>query len=284
MYKPDFSLKQFHGLKVVARWSYFLFSFLAIIGSFIHLNIQFEVASCEGDGGPGYDCVGRNLAWLTKHDLSKDINALFWRSVFSLAPDVFVNVWTPFAFAFLAFCQNFHGYKWDLISATWMRCFMFIMFWQLFGVIGYSANWGVFVGLWGILCMGILYIILALLKLWKGDEDEEPVLQIELSLYLYLWFGIGQKPLLHGSKANSFVATTHGGYTDIHGNESSNLTGGGSGGTSGTGNNNQNQTSYQNVGYQPIRESATSQSQQQQQQKRKPSDDNEIQEFTTPDE
>jgi len=164
---------------------------LAIIGSFIHLNIQFNVARCKGSGGPGYDCVGRNLAWLTSKELTKDINEEYWRSVFSLEPDIFVNIWTPFAFAFLAFCQNFHGYKWDAISGTWMRCLMFIIFWQLFGVIGYSANWGVFVGLWGILWLGILYSILVLVKLLKGDEFEQPVIQLELAYYFYVWFGIG---------------------------------------------------------------------------------------------
>ncbi|ETO13761.1 hypothetical protein RFI_23608 [Reticulomyxa filosa] len=224
-------------LKIVARWSYFVFSFLAILGSFVHLNIQFEDTSCTGSGGSGYNCVGRNLAWLTRKELSfeterleKDINATYWRSVFSLEPEIFVNIWTPFAFAFLAFSQNFHGYKWDLLTGSWMKCLIFILFWNIFGVIGYAANWGVefclyvlqctaltnqkndcfivFVGLWGILWLGLLYLSLAILKILKGEESEEPVLQLEVSYYLYVWFGIGKISLHHGEKIkDSFVAT-----------------------------------------------------------------------------
>ncbi|ETO18307.1 hypothetical protein RFI_18973 [Reticulomyxa filosa] len=141
--------------------------------------------------------------------IEKDINAEYWRSVFSLAPDIFVNVWTPFAFAFLAFCQNFEGFKWNIITGSWMRCFFFIIFWHLFGIIGYSANWGVFVGLWGIMWLGFLYLLMALLKLWKGEENEQPVLQLDISNYLFVWFGVGRVPLMHGEKTRggSFAAT-----------------------------------------------------------------------------
>ncbi|ETO33042.1 hypothetical protein RFI_04065 [Reticulomyxa filosa] len=213
------SMETFHGLKAAARWSYFVFSFLSILGAFVHLNIQFEVDSCKGDGGPGYDCVGRNLAWLTRNDLKTDINEVYWRSVFSLEPNIFVNVWTPFAFAFLSFCQNFHGFKWDLIAGTWVRTLFFILFWHLFGVIGYAANWGVFVGLWGILWLGLLYFLLAVLKVWKGDENEQPVLQLEPAYYLYAWFGIGKLPSLHtntrgGSFANGHNESFNQGGTD----------------------------------------------------------------------
>ena len=71
---------------------------MAILGAFVHLNIQFQTAKCNDNDielfGLDGHCIGRNLIWLDKDELGEDSNLLVWRAVFSLRPDIFVDVWT----------------------------------------------------------------------------------------------------------------------------------------------------------------------------------------------
>ena len=69
-----------------------------------------------------------------------------WREVFSLQPNVLVEIWTPFVFSTISIAQHFDGFRWPFISDTWFRAFAWLLFWSLFGMFGYGSNWGVVCG------------------------------------------------------------------------------------------------------------------------------------------
>lgn len=100
-------------LDVISKWSYFVICILSLINCFIHLHLQLEAYECKSSTVDGTgNCIGRNLVWLTNGSgLRTDINYLYWRQIFSLQPDIFFNVWTPFIFSILAFAQNFKGFQ-----------------------------------------------------------------------------------------------------------------------------------------------------------------------------
>jgi len=170
------------------RWSFFLLAIACLMGSFVHFNIQFSSSSCDDasatallqeqakDTTLSVKCLGRNLVYLQSQPLATDSNKKFWRTVFTLNPDSFVRIWSPFFLSLLALVQNFLGFKWDVISGNVLKSFLYSMFWMVFAVIGYAANWGVVVGIGGALWIGLLDVLLIFTK--RGDEV--PVLQFDL--------------------------------------------------------------------------------------------------------
>jgi len=167
-------------LAKVARWSYFLSTVAMILGSFVHLNISFNTEKCSEIAptlNVTYTCIGRNLIWLTKNQLSIDSNQKTWRTVFNLGPELFIAIWCPLFMSTLAFIQHFEGSKWDLISGSWFRAFLFTLFWNLFGVFGYAANWGVVMGFFGVCWVNALYFIMICIS----PSNDIPVLQIDVA-------------------------------------------------------------------------------------------------------
>jgi len=167
-------------LTLIGRWSYFLATIAMILGSFVHLNIKFNSATCKIIGPTldvPYVCLGRNLIWVNQKQISIDSNEKTWRTVFNLGPEQFVDIWCPLFLSMLAFIQHFEGSKWDLISGSWLRTFLFILFWNLFGVFGYAANWGVFMGFVGVCWVNLLYFFLV----FAASGIDCPVLQLDLS-------------------------------------------------------------------------------------------------------
>jgi len=172
------------------RWSFFIFAIICVLGSFVHLNILFNDAKCDDATATALlisesqiangttikvHCIGRNLLWLESKPVAVDSNEFYWRGVFTLEPSNFVEIWTPFFLSFLALFQHFKGWKSDVISGNILKVLLFEVFWILFGVIGYAANWGVIVGLTGILWLGVLDLLMMFLA-----GAEEPVLQFDL--------------------------------------------------------------------------------------------------------
>jgi len=161
----------------IARISYFIAAISMIMGSFVHLNIYFQVDSCRNVVlNISHSCIGRNLIWLHANPLSIDSNVVTWRTVFTLEPEKVVSIWCPMFMSILAFIQHFEGSKWDLISGSWFRAFLFTLFWNLFGVFGYAANWGVVMGFYGVCWVNLTYFILIFITP-RGDV---PVLQLDL--------------------------------------------------------------------------------------------------------
>jgi len=166
------------GLAKIARWSYFLLTMIMIMGSFVHLNIKFNQFTCRNNAGITlkHTCIGRNLIWMNEKQLKVDSNQNAWRTVFNLTPDYLLDIWAPLFFSVLAFLQHFKGSKWEIISGSWFRAFCFIMFWMLFGVFGYAANWGVFSGFFGLCWVDALCFILIFISV----DDDCPVLQLDI--------------------------------------------------------------------------------------------------------
>jgi len=149
-----------------------------IMGSFVHLNIKFNQFTCRTNEGISipHSCIGRNLVWLNQKPLSVDSNAAAWRTVFNLTPNYLLDIWCPLFFSVLAFLQHFQGSKWDVISGSWFRAFGFVMFWMLFGVFGYAANWGIFSGFFGLCWVDVLCFVL----IFVSVDDDCPVLQLDI--------------------------------------------------------------------------------------------------------
>lgn len=169
---------------IVARWSFFIFSIIALFMSFGHLHIKFKDVKCKKfyRGNDKVRCT-RNLAWLKYNNgLKFDSNAEDWRGVISFVPDVFFDVWTPFVFSIFSLGQCFKGYKVNFITGTWFRTLLYIVVWHLFAIIGYAANWGVLCGLWGILLLGILYLLMTIICLFDGinETHHNTTLQIDV--------------------------------------------------------------------------------------------------------
>jgi len=149
-----------------------------IMGSFVHLNIKFNQFTCRHNEEiiAKHTCIGRNLIWLNENRLGLDSNQAAWRTVFNLTPNYLLDIWAPLFFSVLAFLQHFQGSKWDVISGSWFRAFCFVMFWMLFGVFGYAANWGIFSGFFGLCWVDLLCLIL----IFVSVDDECPVLQLDI--------------------------------------------------------------------------------------------------------
>jgi len=161
----------------VARISYFIAALSMILGSFVHLNIKFQTDTCHNTPlNISHSCIGRNLVWLHQYPLSIDSNQKTWRTVFTLEPESLIEIWCPLFMSILAFVQHFEGSKWDLISGSWFRAFLFTLFWNLFGVFGYAANWGVVMGFYGVCWVNLTYFVLIFIT----PRNDVPVLQIDL--------------------------------------------------------------------------------------------------------
>jgi len=165
-------------LSQLARVSYFISALSMILGSFVHLNIKFSSDTCHSVHlNSSHSCIGRNLIWLHQNPLSIDSNQKTWRTVFTLEPENLIAIWCPLFMSILAFIQHFEGSKWDLISGSWFRAFLFTLFWNLFGVFGYAANWGVVMGFYGVCWVNVLYFVLIFIT----PRNDIPVLQIDLA-------------------------------------------------------------------------------------------------------
>eukprot|EP01083_Nonionella_stella_P018980 52801_1 len=181
-------------LAELARWLYFILSILAVMNSFIHLHIQFEMTQCTELLEPtaGITCIGRNLGWQENDNFDVDTNKLFWRQTFSLSPDIFFDIWPPVIVSLLAFSQHFDTFQWDTISGDWGRSFLFILVMQLFTVLGYGSNFGVVVGFIGFVVAALYCIVCVLLLIgFIADTDirDHPVL--DLTEYLAICKSVG---------------------------------------------------------------------------------------------
>eukprot|EP01084_Bolivina_argentea_P177123 306373_1 len=125
-----------------------IFTALAVLGQLIVGFIQFinlvDPLSdvCNSDFS---DCVGGSLFWEGSGDETDSFNWP-WRAVFTFAPTLFFENWTPVLFALLAMMQMFVSTSWDIISGSWVRCMLFHLIMCLFAAFPYTGKAGIVVG------------------------------------------------------------------------------------------------------------------------------------------
>ncbi|KAK3249230.1 hypothetical protein CYMTET_41334 [Cymbomonas tetramitiformis] len=83
----------------------------------------------------------------------------FWRDIFTLRPEKFVDVWSPMFFGILALFQHISPLKWGALSGTWMHVCVYHVFISFFGVFGYAGNFGIITGF---LCVFNAFIAMCL--------------------------------------------------------------------------------------------------------------------------
>ncbi|CDJ45885.1 hypothetical protein, conserved [Eimeria brunetti] len=77
-------------------------------------------------------------------DVLNDINKTFWRNaLFTFAPSVFLDVWTPFVMGMISILCHFHGFGFTWMCKTFIHFFIWNFVLALFGNIGYSGGIGI---------------------------------------------------------------------------------------------------------------------------------------------
>jgi len=143
---------------------------------------------CNPTNETSFHCVGPNLIWSDGDRTTGDWN-FKWRTVFTVKPEEFVDLWTPLVFAFAAFYTQWsQNTKLPMISKTWGRVFVFYLGMSLFSGYGYAGNFGVFMGFWT--TIAFLPFVLILIGFDPSTETT-----VELSQY-FVGYMQGTGPLL----------------------------------------------------------------------------------------
>eukprot|EP00914_Ancora_sagittata_P011236 GHVO01021865.1.p1 GENE.GHVO01021865.1~~GHVO01021865.1.p1 ORF type:complete len:140 (+),score=13.60 GHVO01021865.1:67-486(+) len=103
-----------------------------------------------------------------------DINESTWRmTIFSFAPDVFADVWTPFVMGILGFAAHFQAWEKRLVwqTATYMNYGLYHAAVALFGCMGYSGGLG-------IICSAASWIVVLLSLIIYFWDDESACLRL----------------------------------------------------------------------------------------------------------
>lgn len=100
-----------------------------------------------------------------------------WRSIFSLRPVVFVDVFTPFCFGGIELLQHLSPqYQNVTIAGTWVARAIWFFVMSLFGQFGYGGNLGVGVGYFTDFGICLPCILLAVLDhesvLWSDNKTQ----------------------------------------------------------------------------------------------------------------
>jgi len=116
---------------------------------------------CNPVPGSTFHCVGPNLIWSDGDRSTGDWNHK-WRTVFTVKPEEFVDLWTPLVFALAAIYTHWsHDTKIAMISGSWVRVFIFHLCMALFCHFGYAGNFGVFLGFWNTIAFLPFVLVIA---------------------------------------------------------------------------------------------------------------------------
>lgn len=86
-------------------------------------------------------------------NLISDVNRLNWRkAMFSFAPSVFFDIWTPLVMGLVSILCHFEQFGFDWMSRTYFHFFCWNFVLALWGNIGYSGGIGVIVSAFTLLC------------------------------------------------------------------------------------------------------------------------------------
>lgn len=103
-----------------------------------------------------------------------------WRSVFSLTPRVFVDLWTPAIFGGIALGLNIAPLRLKNVSDNVLTYLMFHVFMMLFGQFGYAGNLGVCTGFLTVLTSIFVVISMIVSPSYKKDPANR---SLDLSSY-----------------------------------------------------------------------------------------------------
>ncbi|KAL8443300.1 hypothetical protein Emag_005947 [Eimeria magna] len=110
-----------------------------------------------------------------KSDALSDINKGFWRSaMFTFAPSVFFDIWTPFVMGCISVFCHFRQYSLGWMCRTYLHFFVWNFALALFGNIGYAGGVGIICSAFSFLCalMSLICIFIA--------RDQSPSLELQM--------------------------------------------------------------------------------------------------------
>lgn len=88
-----------------------------------------------------------------KEDAINDVNKHYWRyTMFSFAPTVFFDIWTPFVMGFISILCHFQNFDLTWMSKTYVHYFLWNFTLALFANIGYSGGIGIICSSFTFLC------------------------------------------------------------------------------------------------------------------------------------
>lgn len=111
-----------------------------------------------------------------KEDVLNDVNKYYWRdAMFSFAPTVFFDIWTPFVMGAISILCHFEKFDIAWMSKTFMHFFLWNFSLALFANIGYSGGIGIICSAFTFLCafFSLICIFVA--------PDESPSLKLKTS-------------------------------------------------------------------------------------------------------
>merc|ERR1719219_1351441 len=124
-------------------------------------------------------CFGPGLFWkkpISDLGTNSDLNPE-WRSVFSLAPHLFVPIWTPFVLGTISVFMHIGSLRWNAISSNWLTVCVWYVVCALFGCFGYAGQFGIIGGLY------VCLVAFCCLVMYFVSPDENPCLDLQECYY-----------------------------------------------------------------------------------------------------
>lgn len=116
---------------------------------------------------------------VSSRDFIKDVNKETWRlAVFSFAPEVFIDFWTPFVMGVISILCHLDRFKLDWICKSFLQFFLWNFILALFGNIGYSGGIGIIVA-----SFTLLTTLLSLLCVFVCDKDQSASLHLSTASF-----------------------------------------------------------------------------------------------------
>jgi len=140
---------------MVVRIMSLLAAILIITIGVLHISSSIK-KWCDSDVAKYDDqtsCFGPQLFWskrINHKATSSDLNTQ-WRTVFTFAPDNFVDLWTPLILGMISLFMHIGALRWNSISSNWLTTCVWYLMCSLFGCFGYAGQMGIFGGLYVVL-------------------------------------------------------------------------------------------------------------------------------------
>eukprot|EP00756_Hemistasia_phaeocysticola_P028088 Hpha_TRINITY_DN16156_c3_g2::TRINITY_DN16156_c3_g2_i1::g.3484::m.3484 len=128
-----------------------LTALMAVAVGLAHVINKFDRWCHESHGFAGDTyCVGPALVWADGKHFVDDVNGpvgTHWRSVFTLSPNIFFDLWTPFFLGMITLLgMHLESTRVAAISVNWPRALVWYTFLAFFGCFGYAGSLGIITG------------------------------------------------------------------------------------------------------------------------------------------
>ncbi|XRB01173.1 Transmembrane protein [Pycnococcus provasolii] len=164
-----------------------LVGLLVMVIGFIHLdNVLVEFCDDRVQ-----NCVGPSLVWANSDNPVADVNGPFaggftlgqprWRNVFTLRPDVFLDVWSPLMFGIIMVLCHFANFKVNFIAGSWARMAFFYLFGSLFAIFGYAGNLGIITGFLCVIYVWFALVISIINAVTGAEEMTDPTFSLKIT-------------------------------------------------------------------------------------------------------